>query len=111
MIDGSADDVVGFVHVRDMFAPDVVSRGLRLRDLAREVLLLPGSKRVIPALTEMRHDGHHLAVVVDEYGGTAGIVTSRTSSRSSSATSATSTTMTTSRRRSATPVARSRLKG
>ena len=75
VIDGSADDVVGFVHVRDILAPDVVSRGLRLRDLAREVLLLPGSKRVIPALTEMRRDGHHLAVVVDEYGGTAGIVT------------------------------------
>jgi len=44
-------------------------------DLAREVLLLPGTKRVLPSLSEMRRSGDHLAVVVDEYGGSAGIVT------------------------------------
>jgi putative hemolysin len=39
------------------------------------VLLLPATKRVLPAMSEMRRSGDHLAVVVDEYGGTAGIVT------------------------------------
>src|SRR5262249_41026056 len=43
--------------------------------LAREVKLLPTSKQVLTALSEMRRERHHLAVVVDEYGGTAGIVT------------------------------------
>ena len=37
--------------------------------------MLPGTKRVLPALSEMRREGNHLAIVVDEYGGTDGIVT------------------------------------
>ncbi len=71
----SVDEVVGFVHVRDLFAPDIPHRSARVSDLAREVMLLPATKRVLPALSEMRAAGHHLAIVVDEYGGTAGIVT------------------------------------
>ncbi|PZF85462.1 hemolysin family protein [Jiangella anatolica] len=71
----STDDVVGFVHVRDLFDPEVSGRSIRVGELVRDVLVLPGTKRVLPAMTEMRRDGSHLAVVVDEYGGTAGIVT------------------------------------
>jgi putative hemolysin len=37
--------------------------------------MLPGTKQLLPALSEMRREGHHLAIVVDEYGGTDGIVT------------------------------------
>jgi putative hemolysin len=72
---GSQDDVLGFVHIRDILAPDVADRGIRLEDLVRDVLFMPGSKRVLPAMFEMRSAGVHLAIVVDEYGGTAGIVT------------------------------------
>ncbi|MBI1379388.1 MAG: DUF21 domain-containing protein [Frankiales bacterium] len=72
---GSQDDIVGFVHIRDILNPDVVDRGIRLEELCREVLSLPGSKQVLPAMFEMRAAGAHLAIVVDEYGGTAGIVT------------------------------------
>jgi len=75
VVRGSQDDVMGFVHVRDLFDPGVSRRSSRVGDLAREVKLLPGSKRVLPALSEMRREGYHLAIVVDEYGGTAGIVT------------------------------------
>lgn len=73
VVRGSHDDVVGFVHVRDLLAPS--RRGQKVGDVAREVMMLPASKRVLPALFQMRRDGHHLAIVVDEYGGTAGIVT------------------------------------
>jgi len=72
VIQGSADDVVGFVHVRDLFGADPSTR---LSALARDVALLPGTKRLLPALSELRRAGLHLAIVVDEYGGTAGIVT------------------------------------
>jgi putative hemolysin len=72
VIQGSADEVVGFVHVRDLFGADPSTR---LAELARDVAMLPGTKRLLPALSELRRDGLHLAIVVDEYGGTAGIVT------------------------------------
>jgi putative hemolysin len=75
VIGDSADDVTGFVHVRDLLRPGVGERGIRVGRLVRDVARLPGSKRVIPAMTELRDEGHHLAIVVDEYGGTDGIVT------------------------------------
>lgn len=75
VVRGSADEVVGFVHVRDLFAPDLANRSVRLGDIARNVIMMPGTKRVLPALSEMRREGGHIAIVVDEYGGTAGIVT------------------------------------
>jgi putative hemolysin len=70
----SQDDVVGFVHVRDMFVPVAKARTLKVADVMRPVKLMPGTKKVLPAMSEMRREGHHLAIVIDEYGGTAGIV-------------------------------------
>jgi putative hemolysin len=75
VIDGTADDVIGFVHVRDLLAPDRVDRGLRVETIVREVYRLPDSLKLIPALNQMREQRAHLAIVMDEYGGTAGIVT------------------------------------
>jgi putative hemolysin len=70
------DDVLGFVHIRDLLVSDVrADRNRTVGSLAREVKALPGSKHVLSALSEMRREGHHLAIVVDEYGGTDGIVT------------------------------------
>lgn len=73
--DGTHDDVVGFVHLRDVLLRPDTDPCVTVGELAREVKRLPGSKRVLAALTEMRREGQHLAVVVDEYGGTAGIIT------------------------------------
>ena len=70
------DDVVGFVHVRDLFLPNhPAGRAATVGDLAREVKRLPGTAGVLTALSEMRRENHHLAIVIDEYGGTDGIVT------------------------------------
>jgi len=71
----SQDDVIGFLHVRDLMVPAARARGMRVADVVRDVKSLPDTKKVLPALSEMRREGHHLAIVVDEYGGTAGIVT------------------------------------
>ena len=75
VIRGSADDVVGFVHIRDILDPDASNRGEHVSQMCRPVVAFPGSKVVLDTLTEMRRDRHHLAIVQDEYGGTAGIVT------------------------------------
>lgn len=76
VVEGGLDDVAGFVHVRDLFAAvDEAGTGAVLRDLVRPVMRLPDSRRALPAMAEMRKAGAHLAVVVDEYGGGAGIVT------------------------------------
>jgi putative hemolysin len=75
VIDGSADNVIGFVHVRDFLNPELAGRSIRLEAIARPVKMLPTSKQVLSALSEMRAESMHLAIVVDEYGGTAGIVT------------------------------------
>jgi len=71
--DGSDDDVVGFVHLRDLLWEKEQERSIG--DLTRVIKRLPGSKPVLAALSEMRRERHTIAVVVDEYGGTAGIVT------------------------------------
>jgi putative hemolysin len=75
VVDGTHDDVVGFVHLRDLLIRPEADGVATVGELTREVKRLPASKRVLPALSEMRREGHHLAIVVDEYGGTAGIVT------------------------------------
>jgi putative hemolysin len=69
------DDVIGFVHVRDLLGPGVANRSVPVSRIARPVKFLPISKTVLSSLSEMRRERAHLAIVVDDYGGTAGIVT------------------------------------
>jgi putative hemolysin len=75
VVDGSKDDVVGFVHLRDLLIRPDADDAVTVGELSREVKRLPASARVLTALSEMRREGCHLAVVMDEYGGTAGVVT------------------------------------
>jgi len=75
VIGSSPDDVVGFLHVRDLLDPAVYASSRRVSDVTRPALLLPDTRDLLAAMSDMRRDGVHLAVVLDEYGGTAGIVT------------------------------------
>jgi magnesium and cobalt exporter, CNNM family len=75
VIGESADDIIGFVHVRDLLDPDLSSRTTPVAEVARPVLSMPDTVRVLRALSDMRRSSSHLAMVMDEYGGTAGIVT------------------------------------
>jgi putative hemolysin len=75
VVRGSSDEIIGFIHVRDLLDTTLVSEGGKIQELVRNVMFLPGTKGVLPALTEMRNQRQHLAIVLDEYGGTDGIVT------------------------------------
>lgn len=75
VVDKSIDDIVGFVHVRDLFEAAAEDATRTVDGLVRPVEYLPSTARVLPTLTRLRAAGHHIAVVVDEYGGTDGIVT------------------------------------
>lgn len=75
VIGESADDVYGFVHVRDLFDPDMSSRSMPVEQVVRPVVSFPQTVNVLYALAEMRRRASHMAIVRDEYGGTAGLVT------------------------------------
>ncbi len=75
VIRGSADEIVGFVHIRDILDPAHAEHDMRLGQIARHVQTFPGSKAVLASLNEMRRLRAHMAMVLDEYGGTAGLVT------------------------------------
>jgi putative hemolysin len=70
------DDVIGFVHVRDLMDPSAwPDKAKFVQDVARTILKFPGTNRLFPCLRQMRDKGIHIAIVLDEYGGTDGICT------------------------------------
>jgi putative hemolysin len=75
VIGRSPDEVLGFVHIRDLMPGNGTDDAAPVRSIVREILPLPGTNKVMPTLSRMRRLGHHIALVVDEYGGTDGIVT------------------------------------
>ena len=75
VVRGSSDEVIGFLHVRDLLNPKFDDAQITIMEMVRNVIFLPGTKGVLPALTEMRSKRQHIAIVLDEYGGTDGIVT------------------------------------
>jgi putative hemolysin len=76
VFDANIDDVLGFVHVRDMFELEEEDRQRRtVRELVRPIRFVPETKPVNDLLREMQNDRAHMAIVIDEYGNTAGLVT------------------------------------
>ncbi len=74
--EGSIDRVIGILHIRDLMPRlGAGSEGFRLADVIRAPILVPGTKRVRDLLVEFQRAKGHLAVVVDEFGGTAGLAT------------------------------------
>lgn len=76
VIGRDTDEILGIVHIKDSFRFDPDERRIRRVDtVLQEPLLTPESQNLASMLFQMRRARKHLAVVVDEYGGTAGIIT------------------------------------
>ena len=76
--DGDPDNVMGIIYIKDVLralATNEASEETPLLPFMRPLLFVPQTKRVGELFEEMRVAGHQIAVIVDEYGGTAGIVT------------------------------------
>jgi putative hemolysin len=74
--DDTPDNIIGLVYLKDLVGLQTEHRGSEpVRAAVREAVFVPESKRVAELLREMQRLKFHMAIVVDEYGGTAGLVT------------------------------------
>lgn len=71
----SLDNVIGFIHIKDLLIYFFENQSFNLSDLTRELLIISPSMKVIDLLIKMRKSRVHMALVLDEYGGTDGLVT------------------------------------
>lgn len=73
--DESLDAIEGFIHVKDLFPQLASGDVFDISKVIREILFIPPSMRIVDLLLKMRVSGCHIAIVVDEFGGTDGLVT------------------------------------
>ncbi|UJW32211.1 hemolysin family protein [Saccharothrix sp. AJ9571] len=77
VIDESVDDIAGVVNIKDLVRASMADGGAarEVRELMNQASFVPDSKRLDELLKEMQVSRHHLAIAIDEYGGTAGLLT------------------------------------
>jgi CBS domain containing-hemolysin-like protein len=75
VFEDSLDNIEGFIHVKDLFPYLMSSQPFKISQVIRDILFIPPSMRIVDLLMKMRVSGCHIAIVVDEFGGTDGLVT------------------------------------
>lgn len=73
--DSNKDDIIGFVHIKDLLTPIALGEAPALQDITREILAVPENMQISAVLKLMQKNKSQIAIAVDEYGGTAGLVT------------------------------------
>jgi CBS domain containing-hemolysin-like protein len=69
------DNIIGFLHIKDLFEVIVKSKKFNLKKLLRKHIVSPHSMKLVDLLAQMQRGRAHIAIIVDEYGGTDGLVT------------------------------------
>lgn len=75
VFEGDVDHIVGVLYAKDLIGSETNGKGPRVGEIMREAFFVPESKRISALLREFQLDKVHMAIVVDEYGGTEGLVT------------------------------------
>jgi CBS domain containing-hemolysin-like protein len=74
LCEGSLDETIGLIHVKDLFLAQLRGPGKKLIELKRDILFVPETTSVESLLAQFREEKTHMAVILDEYGGASGIV-------------------------------------
>ncbi len=75
VIEGDRDRVIGILLAKDMLRYYMEEETFDVRDMLRPAVFIPGSKRLNVLLSDFRNNRNHIALIVDEYGGVAGLIT------------------------------------
>jgi putative hemolysin len=75
LFDGDLDHIIGIIHAKDLLRQEPEAPKKTLKELAREAHFVPETKMIDDLLREFQQTRSHMAIVVDEYGGTAGLAT------------------------------------
>ncbi len=75
--EGDSDKIIGIIHVKDFFikAREVGFENVKIREIMRDAYFVPETKNIDSLFLEMQKKRHHIAILIDEYGGFSGIVT------------------------------------
>lgn len=73
--EGQIDNIIGILHEREFLAKMLSHEPVELRSLVREAVFIPQSLKISSALAELQKKKQQMAIVVDDYGGTAGVIT------------------------------------
>lgn len=71
----SIDDIIGVLNVKDLFKYRKENKGIKLESLCKKVSYVPESKLLMDMLEYFRKEQQHMAIIIDEYGGTLGLIT------------------------------------
>ena len=71
---GNLDDIIGFIHIKDVMPYMDGQKPFKIQDIMRKIIYSPRSTKCVDLLSHMRGETTHIAVVLDEYGGTEGMV-------------------------------------
>lgn len=71
----NVDQIIGFVHIKDLFKILATKSKLNISEICRDIIFVPRSMKVTDMLSNMKQAATHMAIVLDEHGGTDGLVT------------------------------------